>query len=107
MWSKIKAWLTTHSDFMSSVTFLAAMAHVGWAFIIMLTPQFLFGVDVKLALWVSIALTAFAACKEYIYDANIEQPKQTFIMNTQDFCGYLGGIALGWIIIAVRLHLHP
>lgn len=104
MWSKIKTWLTAHSDFMSNVQFLAAMGHIGWALIIILVPQFLFAVNIKVASWMSVVLGVAAAGKEYIYDANIEKD-QTFKDNTQDFAGYLGGIALAWIIITVRLHL--
>jgi hypothetical protein len=105
-WQKFKAWLTAHSDFMNSVVFLAAMAHVGWATIIVLAPQFVLGTDLKLATWTSIILTAFAAAKEFIYDANIERPVQSTKDNVQDFVGYLGGIALAWILIGFSIHFH-
>jgi hypothetical protein len=107
IWAKIKAWLTVHSDFMNSVVFLAAMAHVGWGALIVLVPQFVLGIDLRLGVWTSVFLTAFAIGKEFFWDSNFEKnPPQTFKDNAQDFCGYLGGIALAWGLIGLALHFH-
>lgn len=103
IWAKIKTWLTAHSDFMSNVQFLAAMAHIAWAALIVLAPQFVFGLDLKLGLWMSIILAVTAGAKEYVYDASFEK-NQTFAINTQDFAGYLGGIAFSWILIGLAFY---
>jgi hypothetical protein len=104
-WARIGKWLTEHSKFMGEVNFLATMAHVAWAYGIVLTTAFISG-QLRLAAEMSIGLGLFAAVKEFVYDANFEKdPPQTFKDNMQDFCGYLGGIALAWIAIGVAWHL--
>lgn len=103
MWAKIKEWLTIHSDFMNSVNFLAAMAHVGWACLIMLSVAVLSNSNMRACEYVSGCLIAFAAIKEFWFDATFERPKQLFKDNAQDFAGYLGGVALAWAVIAVHL----
>jgi hypothetical protein len=105
IWARIGKWLTEHSDFMNEVDFLAAMAHVGWAYGIILTAMFLSG-SFRLTEETSIGLILFAAGKEFIYDARWERPPQTFKDNAQDFCGYLGGIAFAWIAIGIQWHFY-
>lgn len=104
MWSKISTWLTTHSDFMNEVNYLAAMGHIGWACLIVLSTALMTSCNMRWCLGISAGMTIFAGCKEYLYDANFERPKQTFKDNTQDFVGYLGGIGLAWAVILIHLH---
>jgi hypothetical protein len=104
VWSKIGVWLTAHSDFMNEVTYLAAMAHVGWACLIVLSAALFSALDMHWCIGVSIGMIVFGALKEYVYDAHFERPHQTFWMNTGDFIGYLGGIALAWTVISLTLH---
>jgi hypothetical protein len=106
LWARIGKWLTEHSKFMNELDFLAGMAHVAWAYGIVLTTMFVSG-QLRLTAEISIGLVLFAAAKEFIYDANFEKdPPQTFKDNMQDFCGYLGGLALAWIAIGVIRHFH-
>lgn len=107
MLQNLKTWLAKYltNEWMNEVSFLAPVAHVGWAALIVLATALLSGSSVKICGFVSAALTLFAAVKEYVYDANFEIPKQTFRNNTEDFAGYLGGIALAWAIILLHLHL--
>jgi hypothetical protein len=104
----LKAWLSKYltNEWMNEVSFLAPMAHIGWAALIVLATAILSGSNVKACGYASAGLTLFAALKEYVYDANFEIPKQTFRDNTEDFAGYLGGIALAWLIVVLHLHLH-
>jgi hypothetical protein len=98
---------------MASNEFDATMAHVGWACLITLAT-----LVVTLAAraplpraalpacgWCSGALVAFALVKEYVYDANFEEPKQDFAENTRDVLGYLGGLALAWIVIGASMYV--
>jgi len=106
MWAKIKAWLTTRSEFMNEVGFLAAMGHIGWACLIMLSTALLSNLNMHSCLIASVVIAVFAGIKEFIYDANFEKnPPQNFSMNLGDFAGYLGGIALAWVVIVVRIKL--
>jgi VanZ family protein len=48
------------------------------------------------AKWEILGLfVAYAAVKEYYFDARYEVPHQTFWDNTEDFIGYLLGAAVG------------
>ena len=107
--SRVWEWLKTRltNRWMNSVAYLAAMAHVGWACLLMLLVALLSGRSIRACMWASIALVIFAAGKEWLYDANFEIPKQTFRDNAGDFLGYLGGIALSWIILLAAIHIHP
>jgi hypothetical protein len=92
-----KARLT--NSWMLDVQYLAAMAHSGWAALIVLSAaRFL---DLKLTAGVSGGLVAFAAVKEFVYDANFEVPRQTSKDDWEDFLGYLAGIALAWAVIGL------
>jgi hypothetical protein len=102
MWAKIKEWLTTHSDFMNEVGFLATMGHIGWACLITLSAALLSNLNMHVCEGVSGGLIGLAAIKEYVYDANFERPVQTWKDNTEDFVGYLGGIALAWFVIMIH-----
>jgi hypothetical protein len=106
MWAKIKEWLTTHSDFMNSVTFLAAMAHVGWACLIILSTALISSSNMHWCIGVSAFMFVFAAIKEFWYDMMFERPKQTWLDGIGDFVGYLSGIALAWVVMSITLCLH-
>jgi hypothetical protein len=112
---RIFVWLKSHltNSWMASNEFDAAMAHVGWACLITLAT-----LVVTLAArapfpraalpacgWCSGALVVFALVKEYVYDANFEKPKQDFAENTRDVLGYLGGLALAWIVIGASMYI--
>jgi hypothetical protein len=89
---------------MNDTTYLAAMAHIGWACLVILATALLSSLSSHRAcIYASAVVTGFAFLKEYVYDAHFELPKQTFRDNTQDFCGYLGGIALAWCILTLRV----
>ncbi len=53
-------------------------------------------------MWLAIVLAAFAAWKEFYFDAKYEVPKQTFLNNLTDFTGYALGIALA--IFRFKMH---
>ncbi len=95
MWQRIRGWLT--NSWMNEVNFLAAMAHVGWACLLTLACSIWFGSRGQLG--ASASLIVYAAIKEWGYDAHFELPPQTWRDNLQDFCGYLGGIALAALIL--------
>ena len=99
-WFKIK--LT--NSWMNSVIYLAAMAHVGWAALLLLSVHILSARSTRADAWASGALLVFAVMKEFVYDANFEIPKQSFKDNAEDFLGYLGGVVLGWAIIEAAAH---
>ena len=102
LWQRIKAALT--NKWMSDVTYLAAMAHVGWACLIVLTAYIL---HPSAAITTALGVMIFAALKEYVYDANFEIPKQTARDNTQDFLGYLGGVLLAALVLYVKRRFLP
>jgi len=112
---RIFAWLKGHltNSWMASNEFDATMAHIGWACLITLATLVIVAATrtpfPRPALpscgWCSGALVLFALVKEYLYDANFEEPKQSFAENTRDFLGYLGGLALAWIVIAAAIHV--
>lgn len=107
MWAKIKAWLTTHSDFMNDVNFLATMGHIGWACLIMLSVALLSNLNMRSCEITTGIIVILTGIKEFGWDANFEKnPPQDFAMNLGDFCGYLGGIALAWGVILVHMRLH-
>ncbi len=103
LWNKLKALLT--NTWMNSVTYLAAMAHIGWAALILVSVAFVSNTSLATCAYASVGLVVFAAIKEYGYDANFELPKQTWKDNTQDFAGYVGGVALAWGVILLHLHM--
>jgi len=105
LWARIGAWLTAHSDFMNEVPYLAAMAHIGWACLIVLSAAMISVLDMHWCIGISISMTVFGLVKEYVYDARFERPVQSFRDNTEDFAGYLGGIALAWAVIGISLYL--
>jgi hypothetical protein len=92
------------NKWMNNVTYLAAMAHIGWAYLIPLTFAFL-GATLFQLIGLTSLFILYAAIKEYWYDANYELPKQSFQENTQDFIGYLGGLLFLWIVILIKLYL--
>jgi hypothetical protein len=92
------------NKWMNNVTYLAAMAHIGWAALILLTAAFFLSTAFQL-LGITTLFVMYAGVKEYWYDAHYELPVQTFKENTQDFMGYLGGLALGWIVLLIRIKL--
>lgn len=50
--------------------------------------------------WVLGLTVAYAAGKEYYFDARYEVPHQTFGDNTEDFLGYVAGAALAALVFA-------
>lgn len=103
----IKTWLAKYltNEWMNETSFLAPMAHIGWAALIVLSVALLTSTNLKICAVVSAGLVVFAGLKEYVYDANFELPKQTFKDNTEDFVGYLGGLLLAWAVIGLQLYL--
>jgi hypothetical protein len=100
IWQKIQALLT--NSWMNSVQYLAAMAHIGWAALIVLSVAMF---SDQSYVWTGIfsgVLIVLAACKEFLYDANYELPKQTSADNWEDFFGYVGGTALAWILLLIK-----
>ena len=96
------SWLVNR--WMNEVAYLAAMAHVGWAALIV-TASNEFALARHVAYRWSLmgmttgALVVFAAVKEFWYDARYELPPQTFRDNAEDFAGYCGGVLLGWVLV--------
>jgi hypothetical protein len=86
------------NSWMNSPIYLAAMAHIGWATLLILSCSMFLHTH-RWILLASFFLTLFAAIKEFWYDARYELPPQTTKDNVQDFLGYLGGIALAWLVI--------
>lgn len=83
------AWLKKYltNSWMNETNYLAAMAHVGWAALIVLSAAIFTNSNITRLWEVSAVLIVFAGLKEYVYDANFEIPKQTWKDNTQDFSG--------------------
>jgi hypothetical protein len=97
---KLPSWLQGGA-FMSNTQFLAFMGHAGWAALITLAVAYL-GATFAVLGWVTAAWVLAAGLKEYWYDANYEVPHQTFAMNTQDFVGYVTGLVIAWMLIAIH-----
>lgn len=89
------------NKWMNNVTYLAAMAHTGWACWPMLALHVLDGRRAH-ELIASVVLVLYAAAKEFFYDARYELPRQTTADNVGDFAGYCGGLALAWGVILLR-----
>ena len=85
---------------MNNPTYLASMAHIGWACSIILST-FIFG-----GLYISLIILGgglcLAAIKEFFYDARYEIPKQTNFDNWLDFSMYAVGGIIGIIIILIK-----
>ena len=98
-WLKAKfPWLS--SEWMSSVTYLAFMAHSAWACAGVLAAFILGGLhaaEIATVVWM-----AFAAVKEFVFDANFEVPKQTAQDNWGDFGGYCAGLVLAWVLLVIQ-----
>lgn len=92
------------NTWMNNVNYLAAMAHIGWAALIIVLAALFSNVSLVWCGWISLAFVACAFVKEYWYDANYELPKQTFADNTTDFLAYVAGVALGWGAIGIKLY---
>jgi hypothetical protein len=106
--NSIITWLKTHltNSWMNSTSFLATMAHSGWSATI-LAIGILISMPGLPNLWVVSILSGailllWAAPKEFLYDANFELPKQTAADNWEDFFGYVGGVAIVWLVILVK-----
>jgi hypothetical protein len=95
----VTAWTWLRNSWMNDATYLAAMAHIAWACLIVLAADVLSRDARAWERGVTLTLVLFAALKEYVYDAHFEEPPQTWRDNTQDFVGYCCGIALAWGII--------
>lgn len=91
---------------MNDVNFLAAMAHFAWAALIVVS-SFLLRRSWPETEWWTGALVAFAAVKEFFYDARYELPKQTVWDNVSDFLEYCAGCGAGWGVLWLARHLHP
>jgi hypothetical protein len=50
---------------------------------------------------VGIAMVAYAAIKEFWYDARFETPHQTFTDNLLDFTFYCVGVGIGALVAAL------
>lgn len=91
------------NTWMNNINYLAAMAHIGWAALIIIVV----GMFTKLSYkWMGIATGAFiflAAIKEFWYDAQFEIPMQTLADNTHDFIGYMAGLVLAWCVVLLKV----
>lgn len=95
MWQQIKQWLT--NSWMAAPDFDAAMAHIGWAWATTLTFAYLGTLQ---AYYVAVGIFGgYALVKEYVYDANFEEPNQTFKMNTIDVITYAIGLAISGCVV--------
>jgi hypothetical protein len=89
------------NTWMNDGYFLAFMAHSGWACLYLLSVD-IYGSAISPAHTIIIRavatalMIAFAAVKEFVYDARFEIPKQTSFDNWTDFGGYCAGLALAW-----------
>jgi len=106
--SRILGWLKAKltNSWMNNANYLAAMAHSGWAGLI-LGIVVLFTIpglpDLKLVgAFTGLLLIGWAAPKEFIYDANYEVPEQTFADNMSDFLEYVVGAAIVWAAIGIK-----
>jgi hypothetical protein len=88
---------------MNSPVFLAAMAHIGWAALLVLATSVFASPGVCAD--VTLALVVYAALKEFWWDPSYELPKQTTKDNVGDFLGYVAGLLLAWLVIAAKLAL--
>jgi hypothetical protein len=54
------------------------------------------------ALWIAVGITAYAAVKEFFFDARYEEdPPQTWQDDLQDFAGYVAGAWVTFLIVKV------
>jgi hypothetical protein len=81
-------WLRTRVAFYgTNVQFLANVGHFTVPYAVIATFP-------RAKWWLLAGFVAYAAVKEYYFDARDEVPKQTFWDNTEDFAGYcLGALA--------------
>ena len=79
----LTAWIATIG---TNPYFIAFMAHSMTAYALMLTFR---------TAWLALPIIALASCKEFIFDAHNETPKQTAHDNWLDLAGYVAGALLG------------
>jgi hypothetical protein len=101
LWTRLVAWLKAKltNSWMNNPEYGFFMAHSGWAFALLVSAAYLSHTNIRLLEWVTAGGFLAAALKEYVYDALFEVPKQTFTDNTEDFVGYLVGLAIGWCVL--------
>ena len=93
MWNRIKDRVAFYG---TNVQFLANVGHATVPYSIIATfPRYR---------WYILAIVAaYAAWKEYYFDARYEVPKQSFWDNTEDFIGYLAGSLLACLVFSPKL----
>lgn len=107
-WTSVMTWLKAKlgNSWMNDSDYGFFMAHSGWAGGSLACFAFVKAGTanaMRSYIYWTLAWVVAAFLKEYVYDANFETPKQTFKDNTQDFLGYLAGMALVWIVIGLHL----
>ena len=81
---------------MNNINVIAQFAHAGVSYAILLT---LGKFHPGWVLWAGLGIVAYAAVKEFWYDANYETPKQSFMNNLTDFIFYNVGV---WLAVLVN-----
>lgn len=91
------------NKWMNDPQYLAQIGHtLGGAWLLAL-PCFFLGHQVWH--WAWLGIFAYAAVKEFFYDARYEVPKQTFGDNLMDFLFYQLGAGLGAGLVFLLAHL--
>ncbi len=97
----IKELLT--NEWMNSSIVLAQIAHVLFSYATVMTVAYFTGTSL-LALGITAAVVvAYAAVKEFWYDANFELPVQTAFDNWLDFSMFCLGLVLGFGVASIGL----
>lgn len=91
---------------MTSATFLAQMSHfLGGAVVILLTAIFSKG-SLTASVCANCLVIIYVSIKEFWYDANFEEPKQTSADNRTDFIFYIIGLGVSDLIVFIAHLLH-
>ena len=89
-----------HNKWMNDPDVLAQIGHILGGYAVVFTAA---AFTQEWPYWAG-ALMAYAALKEFWYDANYEIPKQTWQDNLLDFCMYGVGAGLGVFVAWMAWH---
>lgn len=84
------------NSWMTNINVIAQFAHSGVSYGILLT---LGRYHPALVLYAGLGIVAYAAVKEFYYDARFEIPPQSFMNNLTDFIFYNVGV---WLAVLVN-----
>lgn len=88
-------------SWMTDSNFLAQMTHVLGGYGVILTAV-LFSYNLYYLVGISLLFIVYAFLKEFWFDINYENPKQSITNGLIDFAFYCIGILIGWITVCLK-----